>query len=540
MSGYLGQFRLKQDLPAGFVVFLVALPLCLGIALASNAPLFSGVIAGIIGGILIGILSGSEVSVSGPAAGLAVIVAASIQKLGAFDVFLLSVALSGVFQIILSFLRAGSLANYVPSSVIKGMLAAIGIVIILKQIPHALGWDNNYEGDLAFLQSDNSNTFSAIYRALAGLNLEAFLISAISIAILLLWERPAIKTHPLLKRIPAPLIVVLLGVALNESFRLLTDNFYLRAEDDHLVALPVSASLGDFFSNFTLPNWNAFTNKEVYTVALTIAVVGSLETLLSIEAADKIDPFKRISDTNKELRAQGIGNIFSGLIGGLPITSVVVRTSANVYAGGETRLSSIMHGALMLLCAMLIPALLNKIPLASLASILILVGYKLANAKLFTSMYRAGLTEFLPFIATVLAVVFTDLLIGIGIGLLVGFFFVLRTNHHDAITLVHEDRFYLMRLNKDLSFVNKAELKEKLMMIPDGAVVIIDGAKAMFIDADIEDTINNFRQAATFRQIEIEFKHFHTKVKSTFKTKSLKTNHTSHTTDGLVQKVAAR
>jgi MFS superfamily sulfate permease-like transporter len=508
--------NLGADLPAGLVVFLVALPLCLGIALASGAPLFSGIIAGIIGGLVISVFSGSEVSVSGPAAGLAVIVATAITNLGSFRVFLLAVALSGLIQLVLGFLRAGVIGNYVPNAVIKGMLAAIGVVIILKQIPHALGRDLHYEGDFDFFfdVDASSNTLTDIIKAVYTANGEAVIITVISLAVLLLWERPALRRYNFFKLVPAALIVVILGVLINEGFRFFFTDFYLKAEDGHLVSLPQADGLSAFFQQFTTPDWSAFKNKQVYTTALTLAIVGSIESLLSVEATDKLDPYRRISSTNRELKAQGVGNLISGLIGGLPITSVIVRSSANVYAGAKTRLSSFIHGVLLFVCVLLIPGLLNRIPLASLAAILLVIGYKLTKLVLYKTMYQAGLTQFLPFIVTVIAIVFTDLLNGVLIGLVVGIFFVIRTNHHSALTLVHQENHYLLRFNKDLSFVNKTELKDKLASVPPDSSLIIDGTKAIFIDNDIYDVIADFKQSAKYNNISVELKNFDSKSQS--------------------------
>jgi MFS superfamily sulfate permease-like transporter len=508
--------NLKYDLPAGLVVFLVALPLCLGIALASGAPLFAGLISGIIGGLVVGFLSGSDISVSGPAAGLAVIVATAIQNLGSFRVFLLAVAISGLIQILISFLRAGVFGNYVPNSVIKGMLAAIGVVIILKQIPHALGRDADYEGDFDFFQTlaGTSNTLLDILNAVVSANMVAVTITIVSLLILLVWERPALQRYKFFKLTPASLLVVIVGVLLNEACRLSFSDLHLKAEDGHLVMIPVAASLADFFAQFTFPDWTAWNNKQVYITAATIAIIGSIESLLSVEAADKLDPFRRISDTNRELRAQGVGNFISGLIGGLPITSVIVRSSANAYAGSRTRMSAIAHSGFLLVSVIVMPAYLNRIPLACLAAILLLVGYKLTRIGLYQAMYRAGLDQFLPFIITVAAIVFTDLLTGVVVGLVVGFFFVIRTNHHASITVVNQNNYYMIRFNKDLSFINKNELKEHLMNIPDDSKLIIDGTKAIFIDSDIYDVIVDFQQNAKFRNIEVEMKHFYSKAQN--------------------------
>lgn len=501
--------NLRYDLPAGLVVFLVAVPLCLGIALASGAALFSGIVAGIIGGIVVGVLSGSEISVSGPAAGLAVIVATSIEKLGSFELFLLAVALSGVIQLIMGYLRAGIIGNYFPSSVITGMLTAIGIVIILKQVPHAVGWDKDYEGDFGFFESD-SNTLLSLFYAFRAVQPAAVVIMLISLSLLLFWETARIKKYRILKLIPAPLLVVFLGIFINALFIFYAPDLALTSSEGHLVSLP-AVSISELPNHLSAPDFSGLFRKDVYIVALTIAIVGSLETLLSIEAADKLDPFKRISDAHRELKAQGVGNLLSGLLGGLPITAVIVRSSANVYAGARTRTSAVAHGLLLLFSVLFIPHVLNLIPLSSLACILIMVGYKLAHYGLFVRMYESGRDVFLPFIVTVLAVIFTDLLIGIAIGSMVGLFFVLRANHHSATILVNEGDMYLLKFNKDMSFVNKAELKTALSHVPDGARLYIDGTRSMFIDHDIYDIINDFQSSAALRGIQVELKNFHGK-----------------------------
>jgi MFS superfamily sulfate permease-like transporter len=514
--------NLIYDLPAGLVVFLVALPLCLGIALASGAPLFSGIIAGVIGGIVVGAASGSEVSVSGPAAGLAVIVAAGIKNSGDFRIFLAAVALSGVIQIVFGLIRGGVIADYVPNSVIKGMLTAIGIVIILKQIPHALGRDVDFEftDEFKFLQRlDENSTVGSVVSALMSYSPGAVIITAISLGILILWETDALKRIQHLRLIPAPLIVVIFGIALNELFRVTSGNLYLQADNGHLVALPTARTLGEFFRQFNTPNFASLASQKVILLSFTLAFVGSLETLLSIEAADKIDPFKRLSSPNRELFAQGLGNILSGCIGGLPITAVIVRTSANVYAGGRTRLSAIFHGFLLLIAVVAIPSLLNRIPIASLAAILLVVGYKLTKPATFKEMYRQGYTQFLPFIVTVVAIVGTDLLIGIGIGLAFGVFFVIRANHHAVVTLVSREDQFLLRFNKDATFVNKSEVKQTLMKIPNGATLYIDGTKALYIDQDIFDIVNEFRLSAGYRGITVQTTHFEENFKSLQKSK---------------------
>lgn len=500
---------LPRDASAGLVVFLVALPLCLGIALASGAPLFSGIIAGMVGGLVISWFSGSELSVSGPAAGLAVIVFGSIQSLGSFDVFLAAVVLAGLIQMIISFMRAGSLGNYIPNSVIKGMLAAIGITIILKQIPHALGYDHGFTDDeIAFAGAQWVEIFIQPLLALQALHLGAIIITAISLAILILWETKAIKKMRWTGYVPAALVCVIIATVLNDTFAVVAPSLSLSAERAHLVQLPVASDIASFFGQFTLPAFGAMLQPAVWTTALTIAAIASVETLLSIEAIDKMDPEKRISDTNRELFAQGIGNAVSGLIGGLPITSVIVRSSANVFAGGRTRMSAIIHAMLLLLCVIAIPTLLNRIPLAVLASVLLAVGYKLSSVKLIRAMWREGIPQFLPFIITTVVIVATDILTGVGVGLLVSVFFVMRSNHHAVFTVVNDGASYLIRFNKDVSFINKSALKDVLRNIPDHAVVIVDGGKALYIDYDIYETIGEFEQSAAFKHITVEYHNY--------------------------------
>ncbi len=500
----------KYDIPAGLVVFLVALPLCMGIALASGAPIFSGIIAGIIGGLIIGPISGSELSVSGPAAGLAAIVFAAVQDLG-FEAFLFAVVISGIIQLVLGIVKAGAIASFFPNSVIKGMLAGIGIVIFLKQIPHALGRDVDFEGDLDFFQwaADKENTFTEIIIAIQTMSYGAVIISIVCLAILLIWQSDFIKNTKI-GSVPGPLLVIFVGAGLNQLFLNYLPELYLTAEAKHLVNLPLNTSFSSFTDNFTTPDWsvwNIFNHPKVYLTALTLAIIASLETLLSIEAVDKIDPQKRNSDMNKELRAQGIGNTISGLIGGIPVTSVIVRSSTNVFSGGKTRLSAIVHGVFLLGTVALIPSVLNLIPLASLAAILLVIGYKLANVDLFRSMWAQGKDQFLPFIITIVAIVFTDLLIGILIGIFIGLLFVLFSNYKKAFTVVQKDNHYLFRFNKDVSFLNKAALRQQLRNLPKNSEVIIDGAKAQFIDHDIIDMIKDFDETAGRKNISITYIH---------------------------------
>ena len=497
--------NLKQDLPASIVVFLVAVPLCLGIALASGAPLFSGIIAGIIGGIVVGAMSGSQLGVSGPAAGLAVIVLTAITELGAFDIFLMAVVIGGIFQLLLGFAKAGIIGYYFPSSVIKGMLSGIGIIIILKQIPHAFGYDKDYQGDLAFAQADGHNTFSELFYMFEAISPGAVVITLVSMAILVLWEQGFMKKIKLFKIVQGPLVVVAMGIILNLIFQNMP-TFSLNTEQ--VVAIPVPESFSGFLGQFVFPDFSQVTNPAVWITGITIAVVASLETLLCLEATDKLDPFKRVTPANQELKAQGVGNIISGMIGGLPITQVIVRSSTNIQSGGRTKMSAIFHGVILLGSAMLIPALLNLIPLASLAAILFLVGYKLAKPVLFKQMYALGKTHFVPFIVTILGIVFTDLLMGIGIGLAVAIFYVLYNNYKKPFLFRSEedvkDGVIRLALAEDVTFINKASIQRTLSQIPDGAKVIIDASKSINIDQDVVEIIEEFKTNAEYRDIDLE------------------------------------
>lgn len=500
---------LKNDLPAGLVVFLVALPLCLGIALASGAPLFSGIIAGIVGGIVVSFASGSALSVSGPAAGLTVVVLGAITKLGSYDAFLVAVALAGLMQIALGYLKAGFIAHYFPSSVIKGMLAAIGIILILKQLPHALGNDKHIEGDFSFYQADGGNTFTEIAAFLDYIHPGSIIIAVISLLILIIWERPFLKKYDFFKIVPGALLVVILGMAINEWFKMFRPDLYLSGAK--LVQLPVAESAQGFIRQFTLPNFAALGNFQVYVVALTIAVIASLESLLSIEAADKLDPYKRITPTTRELKAQGLGNLISGLIGGLPLTAVIVRSSANVNAGAKTKLSTIFHGVLLLISAIGLASVLNKIPLACLAALLLMVGYKLAKISLFKSMYSLGWEQFLPFIVTVIAIQFTDLLKGIAIGTVVASFYILRNNYRRAY-FFHEvehknGKMITIQLSEDVSFLNKGSIQRALDRLPEHSNVLIDGSKSQNIDMDVLEIIHDFKNnTAAIKKVNIELK----------------------------------
>ncbi len=487
--------NLNSDFASGLVVFLVALPLCLGIALASGAPLFSGIISGVIGGIVVGFLSQSHISVSGPAAGLTAIVLTSITDFGGpqfFNVFLLAVFIAGLFQLALGFIKAGSISNFFPNNVIEGMLAGIGVIIILKQIPHAFGYDPDFEGDESFMQKDGQNTFSEIYQIFDHVTLGAVLIAVISLAILILWTKS--DTLKKIKLVPAALVAVIVSILLNEFF-IRTGNS-LAITSEHLVKLPVPGSIEEFKSIFVLPDFGAITNPKVWIVAATIAVVASIETLLCIEAADRMDAQKRYTDTNVELKAQGVGNMISSLLGGLPMTSVVVRTSANNAAGAKSKLSAIIHGVLLLVSVLAIPTILNKIPLATLAAVLLMVGYKLANPKTIMHFWEKGKYQFIPFIATFLAVVFLDLLKGVALGMIISIIFVLKGNMQRAYkfkkeTLKDGDIIHI-DLAQEVSFLNKSAIKTTLSQIPEDATVIINASETVYIAHDVLDLIKEF------------------------------------------------
>lgn len=502
--------HLRSDLPASIVVFLVAMPLCLGIALASfpegMAPnLFSGLIAGIVGGIIVGTISGSHIGVSGPAAGLAVIVAAAIGELGAFNVFLLSVVLAGVIQILLGVLRAGVIGYYFPNSVIKGMLAGIGVLIFFKQIPHVMGYDKVPWGEWSFFQSDGENTFSEMLVSMQQVSWGSLIIAGISLAILILWERPFMKRIALFKWIQGPLVAVVTGIVL---FSVFGSEGTCGLRDDQMVSIPVSSSISGFFGQFTFPDWSAIWSAKVWSTALVIAVVASLETLLCVEASDKLDPHKRITPTNRELMAQGAGNMVSGLIGGLPVTQVIVRSSANIQSGGRTKMSAVIHGVLLLVSVMIIPDLLNRIPLASLAAILLVVGWKLAKPALFRSQWNAGLTQFLPFIVTILGIVFIDLLWGVGLGLIVAIIQIMWNNYRLPYHLDEEDMengVMVLRLSEDVSFLNKAPIQRVLNELPEGGKIRIDASGTNHIHPDVEEIIRDFMATSEERGIEVSY-----------------------------------
>lgn len=496
--------KFKSDLPASLIVFLVALPLCLGIALASGAPLYAGLIAGVVGGIVVGSLSGSALGVSGPAAGLAVIVFTAIQDLGSYESFLLALVIAGLLQIAMGFLKAGRVAYFFPSSVIHGMLAGIGIIIILKQIPHFFGYDEIPEGHMEFLQTDQQNTFSELNNMLNYLSIGPIIIAVISLLILILWETPFLKKYKIFRIIQGPLVAVVAGICMNVLF---LENALLRLIDKQSVNIPDFSTVFGFFDTFQHPDVSQLLNPQIYIIALILAVVASLETLLCVEATDKLDPKRQVTPTNRELKAQGVGNIISGLLGGLPLSQVIIRSATNINAGAETKASAIIHGFIILFAVLLIPQILNLIPLASLAAILMMVGFKLARPVIFRKYYRQGLPQFTPFIATILGILFTDLLIGICIGLTVSVYFILYQNFRIPIFIEKELKErggnIVIQLTEDVSFLKKASLLKVLSEIPDGRDVTIDASKTYYIHSDVIDIIEDFQISAKNRNISV-------------------------------------
>jgi len=492
----------RSDVPASLVVFLVALPLCLGIAIASGAPPVAGLIAGVIGGIVVGKASGSSLGVSGPAAGLTAIVGMGVAELGSFEALLAAILVAGIIQVGLSFAKAGIIAYYFPSSVIKGMLAGIGIIIILKQIPHALGDDKDYLGDESFDQPDKTNTFQELWYALQDPNMGPVLITLACLALMLLWERPFIQRNNWLKYIPGPLLAVVLGIVLAIGFGNIPA---LVVGAGHYVQLPDLTEA----SSYALPTFNALNSAAFWRIAFTLAIVASIETLLCVEATDKLDPHKRITPANRELLAQGAGNIISGLLGGLPITQVIVRSSANIQSGGQTKVSAMLHGVWLLISVFAIAPLLRMVPLASLAAILLLVGYKLAKPSLFKLMWKQGLPQFVPFVATVgFMAVTNDLLKGVALGLVLAFIHILWKNYKVPFHF-HKARqkpglpIYI-ELSEDVTFLNKAGIKRTLSELADGSRVVIDAARTVDLDPDVLEIITDFTEVAAERNIRYE------------------------------------
>lgn len=529
----------KSDFASGLVVFLVALPLCLGIAMASGAPLFSGIISGVIGGVVVGFLSQSHISVSGPAAGLTAIVLTAITDLGSFNLFLTAVFIAGIIQLILGYIKAGTISNFFPTNVIEGMLAGIGIIIIMKQLPHAIGFDSDFEGDQSFLQSDGNNSITSLLSIFDFIQIGSIIIALISLFVLIIWDKvPVLKR---LKLIPGALVAVVLGIIINELFIRSGSHFAIGKE--HLVSLPAPASLDDFQQIIVFPDFTGIMNQKVWLVGITIAIVASIETLLCIEAADRMDVHKRYTDTNVELKAQGVGNILSSLIGGLPMTSVVVRSSANSTAGAKSKLSAIIHGVLLFVSVITIPLLLNKIPLATLAAVLLLVGYKLAKPATFIHFWKKGKYQFIPFIATLIAVVFTDLLKGVVLGMIISIIFVLKGNLKRAYVFRKEE--YIdgdvihIDLAQEVSFLNKADIKETLKNIPNNSKVIIDASDTVYIAHDILDLIHEFKTIrAKENSINVQIKGF----KKTYQLENNEENHVTieHYYDALKRKMVEK
>lgn len=498
--------QLKHDLPASLVVFLVALPLCLGIAHASGAPLLSGILAGIVGGMVVSWASGSQLGVTGPAAGLTVIVLHGIESLGSFPAFCLATMIAGGFQIVLGLMQAGIVAYYFPSNVIKGLLAAIGAILILKQLPHAFGIDTDWMGDESLEQEDGRNTFTELVYALSHARPGSIVVAAVGLVVVVSMDR--IKALARFRLLPAPLVAVLFGVGLNLLFGLVAPGLAIRTED--MVAIPTGGPVA-LLHDLTLPDFSRIGDGAVWTMALTIAAVASLETLLCAEAIDKLDPYKRVTPTNRELIAQGAGNAVSGLVGGLPMTAVIVRGSANIQGGGRTKMSAFLHGLWLLLAVVALPTVLNMIPLASLAAVLLYVGFNLTRPTLWKQMWKLGWDQFIPFAATVIAILATDLLRGVGIGLAIGVFFILRDNFRSPYFIHRREteseegmRPYVhIQLAEQVTFLNKAAVRQVLQEVPKGATVEIDGTGSKFIDRDVLEIIHDFKIEAKIRNVEV-------------------------------------
>ena len=494
-----------QDIKAGIVVFLVALPLCLGIALACKAPLFSGILAGITGGLIVTIFSGSTLSVTGPAAGLTSIVISSVYLLGSFQAFLAAVIFAGILQIILGLIKAGGIGNYIPNAVIKGMLAGIGIILIIKQIPHLIGYDLDPEGEFDFIQPDGHNTFSDLAYMLNYITPGAVVVGLASILILFISEREFYKRDKVLSLIPGPLLAVVFGALLNISFSSFSDSS-LKISSEHLVQLPSIEGLSQFTSLLISPDFGLIYETKFWVIVFTIGIVASLESLLSIEAIDKLDPKKRNSNTNKELIAQGIGNIICGFIGALPVTAVIVRSSANITAGGQTKFSALLHAFLLIVSVLFLPQLINLIPNASLAAILIMIGYKLAKPSLLKDYSRKGTSQLIPFIVTIIIMLLTDLLKGVTAGLIVSVIFIIRSNikssFDTAKDMIDNKMHHLIKLPQHVTFFNKGFLVKYLRNIKPQSKVIIDGSSNKTIDSDVKEVITEFLDNSKEKQID--------------------------------------
>ncbi len=496
---------LISDFKSGIVVFLVALPLCLGISMACGVPLFSGIISGVIGGIVVTAFSGTKLSVSGPAAGLTAIIISSIAQLGSFESLLAAIVFAGIFQVVLGFLKAGNISHFIPNAVIKGMLAGIGIILIIKQLPHFVGYDADPEGDMYFLQTDGHNSISDLYYMLNYVTPGSVIIGIVSLLLILISGTSFYKNDKLLSLIPGPLLVVVFGILLNVSF---SSYDFLKIAPEHLVNLPVIKNLPDFKSNLVLPDYKLLTSQTFWLIVFTIAAVASLETLLSIEAVEKMDPEKNSVNSNKELIAQGIGNIFCGFIGGLPVTSVIVRSSANINAGAKTKASAIIHAVLLLLSVLLFPTILSLIPNSALAVILIMTGYKLAKISLFKEQFKFGWDQFLPFIITIMVMLLTDLLKGVAAGLIVATFYIIRFNIRSSFEIVEQiidgKINYLIKLPQHITFFNKGYIITYLAKVKKDSRVIIDGSINKSTDNDVKEILMAFIKSSKQKSIEIQ------------------------------------
>jgi MFS superfamily sulfate permease-like transporter len=503
---------LRHDLPASIVVFLVALPLCLGIALASGAPLLAGIFAGVLGGVVVGTLGGSAISVSGPAAGLTVIVASGIADIGSYAGFLTAVLLAGLLQIVLGFVRAGAVVHFVPACVVRGMLAAIGLILILKQIPHALGVDIDFEGDESFAH-EGGNTFTDLIEGVMSARPGAVLVFVVALLALLAWNR--LGPRVLGGLLPAPLVAVLAGTLVHVGLETWWPAAALEAS--HRVGIPVLTGLSDLADALPFPDFGRLFDPAVLRMALSLGLVASVESLLSVEAADRLDPLRRMTSMNRELKAQGVANVLAGLVGALPITAVIVRSSANATAGARTRLSAILHGVLLLVAALFLAPVLQHIPLAALAAVLIAMGWKLTRPGLLLEQARRGLDQSLPFGATIVAILLTDLLVGVLFGIAVGVYFVVRSNFHSALVITRDGENLLIRFAKDVSFLNKPTLVSTFAEVPEGTHVLIDGTRAQFVDHDILECIEEFLETAPRRGIHVDVRRSQASMNAMFK-----------------------
>jgi MFS superfamily sulfate permease-like transporter len=498
------------NLKSGIVVFLVALPLCLGIALACNVPLFAGLLAGVIGGLIVTTFSGSVLSVSGPAAGLTSIVIASVASLGSYEMFVAAVFFAGVFQVLLGFLKAGSIGNYVPNAVIKGMLAGIGIILIIKQLPHLVGYDRDPEGDFDFSRADGQNTLTDLENMFSSFSMGPVIIGIIALGLLLAADLPFYKKNKALSVVPPALIAVIAGAVLTMVFHNIPS---LAVANEHLVSLPVIRDFSDLKQAMTGPDFSGWKTVRFWEVALTLAIVASLETLLSLEAVDKLDPKRRASNSSKELFAQGIGNITAGLVGALPVTAVIVRSSANVNAGATHKLSALFHGVLLLFSVLLVPNLLMYIPNAALAGVLVYTGYKLTKLELFTQHYKKGLDQFLPFVVTIAVMLLTDLLKGVAAGIAVSVIFIIRANIRASFEIINDEingrSVTMLKLPQHLTFLNKGYLLKCFQKVPDGSTIIIDGTINKTVNSDVKDVLSDFVDSAKEKKIDIQFIKYH-------------------------------